>query len=89
LSCPLLPSLHSSVKDYYDISKRRPFYGIGHCHLAIAEEIEKARIHVEAGVNASRLWPFETILISMLLEQEKALVELRSKIEAQEKISDR
>jgi len=28
---------------------------------------EKARLHVEAGENASRPWPFETILISMLL----------------------
>jgi len=43
--------------------------------------LEKSRLHVEAGNNASRPWPFETILISMLLEQEKALVELRSKIE--------
>ena len=42
---------------------------------------EKARLHVEAGVLASRPWPFETILISILLEQEKALVELRSSIE--------
>ena len=42
---------------------------------------EKARLHVEAGVFASRPWPFETILISILLEQEKALVELRSRIE--------
>ena len=42
---------------------------------------EKARLHVEAGVLASRPWPFETILISILLEQEKALVELRSRIE--------
>ena len=42
---------------------------------------EKARLHVEAGVSASRPWPFETILISILLEQEKALVELRSRIE--------
>jgi hypothetical protein len=41
---------------------------------------EKARIHVEAGNNAARPWPFETILISILLEQEKALVELREKI---------
>jgi hypothetical protein len=46
---------------------------------------EKARLHVEAGVNSSRPWPFETILISILLEQEKALCELRSKLEAQEK----
>jgi len=41
---------------------------------------EKARLHVQAVDSASRPWPFETILISMLLEHEKALVELRSKI---------
>jgi len=41
---------------------------------------EEARLHVQAGVYASRPWPFETILISVLLEHEKALVELRSKI---------
>ena len=34
---------------------------------------EKAKLHVEAGGSAGRLWPFETILISMLLEQEKEL----------------
>ena len=45
---------------------------------------EKARLHVEAGVLASRPWPFETILISILLEQEKALRELRSKINVHE-----
>jgi hypothetical protein len=42
---------------------------------------EKARLHVEAGGNASRVWPFETILISMLLEHEKELVGLKSRIE--------
>ena len=41
---------------------------------------EEARLHVQAGVYASRPWPFETILISILLEHEKVLVELRSKI---------
>lgn len=41
---------------------------------------EEARLHVQAGVYASRPWPFETILISILLEHEKALVELKSKI---------
>lgn len=41
---------------------------------------EEARLHVQAGVYASRPWPFETILISILLEHEKILVELRSKI---------
>ena len=45
---------------------------------------EKAMFHVEAGVLASRPWPFETILISILLEHEKALFELRSKLKAHE-----
>ena len=45
---------------------------------------EKARLHVEAAVSVSRPWPFETILISILLEHEKALAELKSKIKAQE-----
>lgn len=41
---------------------------------------EKARLHVQAGVYASRPWPFETILVSMLIEHEKALMELREKL---------
>jgi hypothetical protein len=46
---------------------------------------EEARLHVEAGVSASRPWAFETILISILLEHEKALAELKSKLKTQEK----
>jgi hypothetical protein len=46
---------------------------------------EKAMLHVEAGTSVSRPWPFETILISILLEHEKALAELKSKLMAQEK----
>ena len=45
---------------------------------------EKARLHVQAGAYASRPWPFETILISMLIEHEKALVELRGKLRSME-----
>jgi hypothetical protein len=45
---------------------------------------EKAILHVEAGVLASRPWPFETILISILLEHEKALAELKSQLKAYE-----
>jgi hypothetical protein len=45
---------------------------------------EKARLHIQAGGCVSRPWPFETILISILLEHEKALVELRSKIRVYE-----
>jgi hypothetical protein len=43
---------------------------------------EEARLHVQAGVYASKPWPFETILISILLEHEKAIVELRSQLQA-------
>jgi len=49
---------------------------------------EKARHHVEAGSKASRPWPFETILISILLEQEKALAELREKMEGYEEMGE-
>jgi hypothetical protein len=45
---------------------------------------EMARLHVEAGSNAARPWPFETILISMLLEQEKEMDELRKKVRGYE-----
>jgi len=45
---------------------------------------EKARLHVQAGVYASRPWPFETILISILIEHEKVLVEMREKLKALE-----
>jgi hypothetical protein len=45
---------------------------------------EKTKLYVEAGSRAPRQWPFETILISILLEQEKALVDLRSKIKEYE-----
>jgi hypothetical protein len=49
---------------------------------------EKAKFHVEAGGNAARPWPFETILISILLEQEKEMDELRKKISGyEEKVS--
>ena len=43
---------------------------------------EEARLHVQAGVYASKPWPFETILISILLEHEKAIAELRSQLQA-------
>jgi hypothetical protein len=39
-----------------------------------------ARLHVQAGVYASRPWPLETILISILLEQEEAIDTLRKEI---------
>ena len=50
---------------------------------------EEARLHVQAGVYASRPWPFETILISILLEHEKALVDLRAKMKILEEQKDK
>ena len=41
---------------------------------------EKAMLHAEAGSLVSRPWPFETILISILLEHEKVLAELKSRL---------
>lgn len=49
---------------------------------------EEARLHVQAGVYASRPWPFETILVSILVEHEKAIVELRSKLRVLEEKSE-
>jgi hypothetical protein len=43
---------------------------------------DRARIHVQAGSYASRPWPLETILVSILLEQEKGLADLRAELEA-------
>lgn len=45
---------------------------------------EKTKLYVEAGSRVTRPWPFETVLISMLLEQEKALAELKSRIKEYE-----
>jgi hypothetical protein len=46
---------------------------------------DRARLHVQAGSYASRPWPFETILFSIILELEKELAELQSKLEVVQK----
>jgi len=59
----------------------RSFGGVEKGRPAVLDRLfEEARLHVQAGVYASRPWPFETILISILIEHEKALVELKSKL---------
>ena len=35
---------------------------------------ELARLHLQAGVYASNPWPLESMLLSMLLEHQKALI---------------
>jgi hypothetical protein len=40
-----------------------------------------AKIHVQAGVMVSRAWPFETIVMAVLLEQEKRIERLLATLE--------
>lgn len=41
---------------------------------------ELARLHTQAGVYASQPWPMEVILMSMLLEHQKALAGLTERL---------
>jgi hypothetical protein len=40
-----------------------------------------AKLHVQAGVVQSRAWPFETIVIAVLLEHQKKVEEVYKRIE--------
>ncbi len=42
---------------------------------------ELARLHLQAGVYAAQPWPLESMLLSMLLEHEKALRALERRLE--------
>ncbi len=46
---------------------------------------ELARLHLQAGVYASQPWPLESLLLSMLLEHQKALVALKKRLQSLEK----
>jgi len=41
---------------------------------------ESARLHLQAGVYASNPWPLESMLLSMLLEHEKALSVMQERL---------
>ncbi len=43
---------------------------------------EAARLHLQAGVYAASPWPLESMLLSMLLEQAKAIKALEERLEA-------
>jgi hypothetical protein len=45
---------------------------------------ELARLHLQAGVYASNPWPLESMLLSMLLEHEKALGVLKARLRSLE-----
>jgi hypothetical protein len=46
---------------------------------------ELARLHLQAGVYAAQPWPMESLLLSMLLEHQKALVALKKRLQSPEK----
>jgi hypothetical protein len=41
---------------------------------------ESARLHLQAGVYASAPWPLESLLLSMLLEHQKAISALEERL---------
>jgi hypothetical protein len=45
---------------------------------------ELVRLHLQAGVYASQPWPLETMLLSMLLEHEKAISALEERLQRKE-----
>ena len=47
---------------------------------------ELARLHLQAGVYASNPWPLESMLLSMLLEHQKALSALTDSLQRLEQV---
>jgi len=47
---------------------------------------EAARLHLQAGVYAANPWPLESMLLSMLLEHQKALSALTSALQRLEQL---
>ena len=47
---------------------------------------ESARLHLQAGVYASNPWPLESLLLSMLLEHQKALSALEEQLKRLEQL---
>ncbi|MGA3085978.1 MAG: hypothetical protein ABSE95_14485 [Thermodesulfobacteriota bacterium] len=75
----VLPFSQVLEREYADWKKFRR--GLRREDQAILDRLfDLARLHVQAGVYASRPWPLETILVSILIEQEKALQCLRREI---------
>ena len=75
----VLPYSQIIEREYADWKKFRR--GLRREDQAILDRLfDLARLHVQAGVYASRPWPLETILVSILIEQEKALQLLRREI---------
>ncbi len=75
----VLPFSQGLEREYADWKKFRR--GLRKEDQAVLDRLfDLARLHVQAGVYASRPWPMETILVSILVEQEKALAALRNRL---------
>lgn len=79
----VLPFSQILEREYQDWKKFRR--GLRREDQAVLDRLfDLARLHVQAGVYASRPWPLETILVSILIEQEKALADLKVKLKGLE-----
>jgi hypothetical protein len=75
----VLPFSQALEREYGDWKKFRR--GLRREDQEILDRLfDLARIHVQAGSYASRPWPLETILFSILIEQEKGLQTLRKEV---------
>jgi hypothetical protein len=50
-------------------------------HMIFDKLFDCAKRHVQAGVMVSRPWPFETMVMAVLLEQEKRVAEIVKRLE--------
>jgi hypothetical protein len=81
----VLPYSQVLEREYGDWKKFRR--GLRREDQAVLDRLfDLARLHVQAGSYASRPWPMETILVSILIEQEKVLTELRDKLRELEEV---
>jgi len=49
-------------------------------HAILDRLFECAKLHIQAGVMVARPWPFETIVMSILLEQQKQVEQLERQL---------
>jgi len=79
----VLPFSQVLEREYQDWKKFRR--GLRREDQAVLDRLfDLAHLHAQAGSYASRPWPLETILVSILIEQEKALADLRTRLKALE-----
>jgi hypothetical protein len=53
-------------------------------HVIFDRLFDCAKLHIQAGVMVSRPWPFESIVMAILLEQHKEIERLERMLDARE-----